>query len=242
MKIGIGVTTYKRPNECKAVLDGIVGHLSDGHEYSILCSVDHEDDGSYDGVFPNGVTSLFHKNGGIAANKNRLLSRLKDNDIIFIFEDDFCPIETGWVNLYIKAIQLTRMEHFNFILPSYRDVCYGSVVCGDLTLSFYQRNCGILMVMTKRAVDIVGAFDLRYGRYGFEHCDYTRRCKIAGLCFPPHHDCHPFIMESEKYFKDLNVSSTISSDEWKEYTEKANKVYMDFDPKRIFVPFPEGDY
>ncbi len=98
------------------------------------------------------------------------------------------------------------------------------------------------MVMTKEVIEKVGAFDMTYGRYGFEHCDYTRRCKLAGLCQPAIHDAHPFILEADLYFRDLNIKTTIDPEDYKNLTTEANKVYMDFNPNKIYIPFPEGDY
>ena len=37
------------------------------------------------------------------------------------------------------------------------------------------------MFLTKEAVEKVGAFDERFGRYGFEHADYSDRIHSAGL-------------------------------------------------------------
>ena len=243
MKIGIGVTTYKRPNECKQVLDRICGTLADNHEYTMLCSVDHEDDGSYAGKIPNGFNVLFHRNGGVAANKNRLLQRLRDNDLVFIFEDDICPSQKGWIDVIIRAIEETGMQHYNFIRYNHvNDRLHKIVRTKSLTLGLYNVNSAQIMVLTKEAIEKIGAFDPRFGKYGFEHSDYTRRCKLAGLCVPAHHDFHYHIFDLDLYIKDLNVDPCYNLTDRTKFSEEGNKIYMDFDPKRIYIPFPEGDY
>ncbi len=242
MKIGIGVTSYKRAKECKEVCDSIVKTLSPEHEYTMLCSVDHEDDGSYAGVFPKGFGSLFHTNGGVAANKNRLLKRLKDNDLVFIFEDDILVRRTGWIELFLIALQETGMKHYNYIRLDHRTDLYKIVRTPNLNIGFYKKNTAQLMVFTKEVIEKVGAFDSRFGKYGFEHSDYTRRCKGAGLCMPPHHDIHPHIFDLDIFIEEMNVEPCYNLTDRTKFSEEGNKIYMDFDPKRIFVPFLEGDF
>jgi len=242
MKIGIGVTTYKRPNECKQVLDSICRTLSGEHEYTMICSVDHEDDGSYSGKIPNGFNVLFHENGGVAANKNRLLSRLKDNDLVFIFEDDILTRTKGWVDVILTAIKETGMKHYNYIRLDHRTDLYKIARTPSLTIGFYKKNTAQLMVFTKEVIEKVGAFDPRFGKYGFEHSDYTRRCKGAGFCVPSHHDIHPHIFDLDIFIEEMNVEPCYNLTDRTKFSEEGNKIYMDFDPKRIFVPFPKGDY
>lgn len=242
MKIGIGITSYKRPLECKVVLESILNNLSNGHEYTVICSVDHENDGSYDDILRSKADFIFHKNGGVAANKNRLLSKLKDNDLIFIFEDDIKIRMAGWIELFLTALNETGMKHYNYIRLDHRTDLYKIVRTPNLTVGFYKKNTAQLMVFTKEVIERVGAFDPRFGKYGFEHSDYTRRCKGAGFCQPPHHDIHPHIFDLDIFIEEMNVEPCYNITDRKKYSDEANKVYMDFNPKRIFVPFPEGDY
>ena len=39
----------------------------------------------------------------------------------------------------------------------------------------YTNSAGVLMYMTKECIEKVGAFDESFGRYGFEHADYSKR-------------------------------------------------------------------
>ena len=242
MDIGIGVTSYKRPNECQQVCSSILKSLTVGHNYSLVCSVDHEDDGSYAGKIPSGFVPIFHANGGVAANKNRVLSKLKDNNLVFIFEDDILIRRSGWIELFLTAIQETGMKHFNYIRLDHRTDLYKVARTQNLTIGFYKKNTAQLMVMTNEVIEKVGAFDMRYGKFGFEHADYTRRCKGAGLCQPAHHDIHPHIFDMDIFIEEMFVEPCYNNTLRKQYSDEANKVYLDFNPKRIFVPFPEGDY
>jgi hypothetical protein len=239
MKIGIGVISYKRPKECLEVCQGILNTIDHKEDkYTLVCAVDQKDVSEYGEVakiFPivNG------ENAGVAMNKNRALWRLRGCDVIFLLEDDFKPTRPGWIDLYRAAIKETGMQHFNHIRLDHRDKLLKIIRLPSFVLGIYQRNTAQLMVMTKEVVDKIGAFDVKYGKFGFEHSDYTRRCKLSGLCVPAHHDAHPFIMESDLYFEDMGVTPCFSVEERKRYSEEANKIYMQFDPNRIHVPFPK---
>jgi GT2 family glycosyltransferase len=241
MDIGIGVVSYKRPKECTKVCQGILETINQTeHNFQLVCSLDQEDTTGYEWVMKN-FKLISGKNKGVASNKNKALKRLQNNDIIFLFEDDLVPKKKGWIDLYLKAIDETGMHHFNHSSLIHRDKLLKIVRSRSFILCLYEKNAAQLMVMTRKVIDEVGAFDERYGKFGFEHSDYTRRCKTAGLCNPPHHDMHPFILESCLYFEELNIPRTLSPNEIETHTNEAHKIYMDFDPKRIYIPFPEGE-
>jgi glycosyltransferase involved in cell wall biosynthesis len=242
MRIGIGISSYKRPKECKICSDSIISHLGNNHTYQLLCSVDNEDDGSYRDCMNGNFNYIFHKNGGVSANKNRILSRLKDNDLIFIFEDDIKVRKGGFIELFLTAIKETGMQHYNYIRLDHRTEMYALSRTNSLNIGFFSKNTAQLMVFTKEVVEKVGAFNPKFGKYGFEHSDYTRRCKGAGFCIPPHHDIHPHILDLDMYIEEMNIEPCYNLNDRTKYSEEANKIYMDFDPRRIFIPFPEGDY
>lgn len=239
MKIGIGVISYKRPKECQEVCRGILSTIDKSlGNYTFVCAVDQEDISEYKEVakiFPiiNG------KNAGVAMNKNRALWRLQGCDIVFLLEDDFKPIQHGWVELYLTAVKETNMQHFNHIRLDHRDKLYKVIKMPSFTIGIYERNTAQLMVMTKEVIKTIGAFDISYGKFGYEHSDYTRRCKLAGLIKPANHDAHPFIIESDMFFKDMGIEPCFNVEERKKYSEEANKIYMQFDPNKIYIPFPK---
>lgn len=239
MKIGIGVISYKRPNECLEVCRSILNTVDQSSDnYTFICAVDQRDITEY-----NDVAKIFPivngDNAGVAMNKNRALWKLRNCDLVFLLEDDFKPIRPGWVDLYRTGIKETGMQHFNHIRLDHRDKLHKIIRMPSFVLGIYQRNTAQLMVMTKAVIDKLGAFDVRYGKFGYEHSDYTRRCKMSGMCVPANHDAHPFIFESDLYFEDMGISPCFSADERKKYTDEANKVYMQFDANRIYVPFPK---
>lgn len=120
MKIGIGVCSYKRPDLATKVCKDILSTVDkSSYDIQTVCSVDDSDITGYEWVAEN--FGLIHgPNGGIPVNKNRLLHFLKDNDVVFISEDDICFKKQGWIDIYLTAIKETGYQHFNFIVSDYR--------------------------------------------------------------------------------------------------------------------------
>jgi GT2 family glycosyltransferase len=222
MNIGVGVCSYKRPelatNTCKSIL-GTIDRTK--HTITTICSVDDSDISGYEWISQN--FSLIHgENKGIAYNKNRLLKYLEGNDVIFLAEDDIIFSKEGWIDLYLQAIHYTGFQHFNFIVPDYqtfikRTVSYEGITLGD---SGAYVN-GVLMVISKTCMERVGGFDNRYLRYGYEHADYTNRCKAAGV-YPTF---HIHVMEATPYIMWIPSASCIPEEEKKIYIKHNAKLF-----------------
>lgn len=244
MKIGIGVVSYKRPKECKEVCEAILNTVdTKKHEIQTICSLDSEDKTGYEWVESNfGLVN--GPNKGVAVNKNRALKIIKDNEVVFLFEDDFKPRKEGWIELYIKAMVETNMQHFNHIRLDHRDKMLGQQRYPTITLVYYERNTAQLMVFTDKVIETIGAFDSNFGLYGYEHCDYTARCKKMSLCSPINPCCHHFVLESDLYFKEMCVEPCLDKQTIEQSTKKADKYYQKafYTKGRIYIPFPEGEF
>jgi GT2 family glycosyltransferase len=222
MNIGVGVCSYKRPvlamDTCKSILATV-----DKIKYNIstVCSVDDTDIDGYEWVYKN-FGLIYGVNKGIAYNKNRLIKYLYGNDVIFLTEDDILFIKKGWIDLYLKAINLTGFQHFNYIVSDYRKFIKNVIKYGDITLGNSGPYVnGVLMVMSSSCIDRVGGFDDRYGRYGYEHADYTNRCKKAGLC----PSFHVHVMEASPYIEWTPSRSSIPEEEKKACIQENSKLF-----------------
>jgi GT2 family glycosyltransferase len=212
MNIGIGVCSYKRPelatNTCKSILATIDRSIN---TITTVCSLDDSDATGYDWIAEN--FNLIHgKNEGISYNKNRLIKYLEGNDYIFLAEDDILFLKPGWTDLYIKACVITGYQHFNYIVSDYRAYIKRTIQYEDITLGDSGSYVnGILMMMSKKCIETVGGFDERYKKYGYEHVDYTNRCKKAKLY--PEFNIH--IMEATPYIDWIHSESCFSEEEKK---------------------------
>lgn len=150
--IGIGVTTYK---SAKALLN-FMRKLDEFGTYDYRLCV------AQDG---------FDERKGVAYRKNECLADLKDCEHIFLFDDDCYPIKKGWEDFFINS----KQDHLLYLAP------YHNWKGNASDVSHYHDCGGVFMYMSRHAVDTVGAFNEKFGIYGFEHADYSRRIHKAGL-------------------------------------------------------------
>ena len=239
IKIGIGVCSYNRPvlatQVCKDILNTI-----DKTKYEIktVCSVDDTNLTGYEWIKDN-FGLIYGPNGGIPVNKNRIIKYLKDCDYIFLSEDDITFTKPGWIDVYLKAMKVTKYQHFNYIVSDYRKYItkilrYPDGV--DLGVTGGYVN-GVLMVMTKNCINTVGGFDLRYRKYGYEHADYTRRCLVAKL-YP---NFHVHVMEASNYIDWIHSESCMTDADKRQCIEHNAKIYH-APINKIYQPFETTDY
>jgi glycosyltransferase involved in cell wall biosynthesis len=213
MRIGIGVCSYRRPREATYTCNAILAEVSLNavHEIETLCSLDDADTTGYEEISEKfGLISSV--NGGVAVNKNRLLERFvaSNRDVVFLIEDDLKINTTGWLPLYLAALEQTRLGHINWLSPDYRKPLTETIRLRGFSIGIFGHEVnGVFMVMTRACLEHVGRFDEQYGRYGAEHMDYSRRCFHAGL-YP---NRHPHILEASDMFSLLPTESCLPATE-----------------------------
>jgi len=108
---------------------------------------------------------------GVAHQKNKCLEALKECDYVFLFDDDCFPIENGWADAYISEYIRTGNHHFLKIneTPS---IEIKEVIDG---ITSWTNCAGCMMFLTRSAIQTVGVFNESFGRYGYEHAEYTNR-------------------------------------------------------------------
>ena len=207
MKIGVGCTTYNRPD----MLEQFYCQLEKLASYEIELYIEEDTD---------------EDRRGVAARKNECLRALQHCDHVFLFDDDCYPIKKGWEDFFINSgynhlLFLNEYNH-NFLIN-----------LGDVEV---YRDCGgVFMYMTKGAIERVGAFDEKYQKYGFEHADYS--CRISGGHgqYPMLKNTSDYLY-SEDYSNQNHISSItnfqrsmythINYLKWQERTEEDNNKYI----------------
>lgn len=145
VKIGIGITTYNRPE----MLEKCVSYID---KYTTNYKLHISDDSV--------------ERRGVAYRKNECLRALKDCDYIFLFDDDCYPIKNGWVEFFINS----GHEHLLFLNKYF----HGNPIEHTYYLE-YRNCGGCFIFLTKQAVENVGAFNEKFDTYGFEHAEYSNR-------------------------------------------------------------------
>lgn len=177
--LGIAVTTYNRR---AMVLEQVatLRRLTSVPFELIICD-DGSTDGTAEALREVGVDVIGGVNRGVAWNKNRGLFYLTQHrrvGTVILLDDDAFPFLFGWEQEWLAAC--ARFGHVNFIPPHYR----GSLVGGEMNAlrpGIGPTVGGMVIGQTSAALSCVGYMDVRFGRFGHEHSDFTSRFLRAGF-------------------------------------------------------------
>jgi glycosyltransferase involved in cell wall biosynthesis len=183
-RFGIGVTTRNRAKVLAHTLGQLQAHTPEPFRLVVVNDASDDDTPNVLDAAKVAHPDLIIINSperlGIAKAKNRCLQSLAGCEVIFLFDDDCYPVKEGWATLYAEAIAATGIQHFNFN-DSRRQRMIKKTAHAGFTVGEFEPPGGVLMVLTAQVLETVGAFNERYGLYGFEHETYTARCYRAGL-------------------------------------------------------------
>ena len=208
MKIGIGVTTYKRP-KCLAKWKEQIDKTTTNDHVIIHVAEDTDEDRK-----------------GIAFRKNECLRALKDCDYVFLFDDDCYPIQAGWIKFFVNS----GYEHLIYCDPKFHPM-RGEI--GELQI--YNDCGGVFMFMQKSAIDRIGAFDMSFGLYGFEHADYSNRI-LGSKAYPVLKGTEKYIY-AEDYSNPKHKSSINDSEKMKLAFSVINNYHNKQFTTNQYIPF-----
>lgn len=122
-------------------------------------------------------------NLGVSGNSNRAIRWFleeTDADHLCLCNDDL-HVLGDFASVYAKAHDELGVGHFCFTDFAY-DESYKWVTIRSRgwKLKLFTRYTGIMMSLTRQCVKDVGYYDVRFGKFGNEHCDYSNRCRFAG--------------------------------------------------------------
>lgn len=176
-KIGLGISTFNRPDFFGKAVQGISEQLGNLVDYVVAYN-DGSDTGLYDEVYsrlPQGL-ELVHSitNSGVAAAKNALFKKMLDNqcDYLFLMEDDIIPIHPNAITRYIAAEQSTQYEHFNFAHHGPGNA--RGPIREENGLAYYPCTSGAWSLYTRNVIETVGLMDENFYN-AMEHMEHTSR-------------------------------------------------------------------
>lgn len=183
-KIGIGIITCDRPDYLKKLIKSL-----DGIYTNNIVIIN-------DGVKQiDGGKILVHNNTpskqGVGKTKNQALKLLKDNDYIFLLEDDIIIKDKIVFEKYINASKLSGIQHFNFAFHGVDNYLPDGSPAIRLKLDYspavsvclYPNVYGAFSMYTKKCIEEVGLMDEFYYN-AMEHVDHTAAIIKAGM-HPP---------------------------------------------------------
>ena len=174
MTIGIGVTTRNRPEALAKTLAQITKHMPPGAVVRVV------DDAS-DTTDPR-VHFRFPHNVGIARAKNKCIELLFEEGCtdLFLFDDDTYPVADGWWKPYVDSPQ----PHLMYVFVDFANgqkLGDTEVVYDDGSHVAYSHARGCMLYIHADCIDRVGGFDTAFGKWGWEHINYSDRVHAAGL-------------------------------------------------------------
>lgn len=178
--VGIAISTRNRQAHLKMCLAHFVAYDPLSYNTSILVCDDNSNENC---ARENkmtcahwGVDYHYHKTRiGVASNKNFGLSKMIENDVVFLFDDDCFPNDIMWVDSYINTLKNNNTHHLTYTPwePSHRTERDGVYIS--------EWGMGCCMFFSKLLIDTIGGFDTKYHLFGFEHLSYGRRAFASGM-------------------------------------------------------------
>jgi hypothetical protein len=234
-KIGIGVVTCNRPHfflKCfRSIPDKYtLAVVNDGADFADIKKLMDEKPFAY---FHNST------NLGVGKSKNKLFKYLLDAgcDHIFIIEDDIVVKDKDVFNEYIKARNITGIQHFNF--GYHGPANKGNISKGtptpryiieypSVSIAINSSSVGAFCYYTRQALKDVGLIDEDYTN-AFEHVDHDYRMFKAGY-FTPYWNFAD-IKNSYEYLDEIECSEHSSSirprQDWKQNIVNGARLFQE---------------
>lgn len=187
ISVGVGITTFQRPEMLKKCLDSI-------HKHTFMDNV----------TIYVADDSIERK--GVAYRKNECLRALKDCDYIFLLDDDVSIIKDGWIEFFVNG---AGNNHVMFLNDKLHNYTHNSDVYPNVR--FYKDCGGVFMYIPKSALDYVGAFDEKFCLWGMEHCDWSVRYADGHKIFMMLEGTENYIYSED--YSNPNHKSSITNEE-----------------------------
>lgn len=202
-KIGIGITTYNRPDYLKQCLEHISKNIKSVDflvVYNDASDIKHHD--MYKVALSKIESHPVHpdkfiyivsaQNRGVAHAKNRLLEELIDKGCtdLFLLEDDILLLDDKAVTEYIRICEEYGFEHAMF--AHHGDANKSALIYGDNDVEYYNACVGAWCYYTRNAIEKLreleekqglaypGFFDENF-KNAWEHVEHTKRLGDAGF-------------------------------------------------------------
>lgn len=235
-KIGIAITTQNRREIFSKTYEQIKALMPPGAYLYIV------DDGSKE---PLEIANFrFNVPAGIAKAKNKCIEGLMRAgcEHFFLFDDDCYPLAVSWYKYYIE----NQEPHLMYIFENWGDgsrVGDCEKIYSDYEIVAYTKSRGCMLYFTREVIEIVGGFHEDFGRWGWEHVNFSDRVYKAGLTKFRYQDANTrgriMFYSVDQYTK--NEFSTVSGNERNKALEHSVKTYHILDKEEnVFFPFAKN--
>jgi len=174
VSIGVGITTHNRYEIFQKSYSQWMNFLPLGAKLVVV------DDASETPVPESDYR--FETNVGIARAKNKCLELLEGCDHIFLSDDDTYPLVEGWWKPYVDSKEV----HLNYIFedfanPHTRRLNDTLLLWKGNGIRAYSHVRGCLLYVHRSVLERVGGMDPIFGKWGYEHPNWSDRIYNAGM-------------------------------------------------------------
>ena len=188
MKLGVGLSTYNRPEYFKQSIESGIKHILDIVDvfYVYNDGSDKKFEKEYQRIYkelPKKIVVIDNKeNHGVGYAKNRLLEKMMaDNcDYMWLWEDDIIIKDEKAVTGYIDSAKNSGFSHLCF---AYHGPMNKEPMYKDDWLEYHGACIGAWCMYTKEIIEKVGYFDENFHN-AWEHVELTKRIGDEGFCPP----------------------------------------------------------
>lgn len=155
----------------------------------------------------------FRRNVGISRAKNKCIEMMMGTRAshFFLFDDDCYPNKKGWYKPYVDC----RYKHAMYLYPGGSN----KVIYKDDEIFSCNYPRGVMMYVHRDVINKIGGMDIQFGRWGFEHNDFSNRIFNAGFT--------PFrfidVIKDKDSIISLDETNSVEGTVPKSVKKKANK-------------------
>lgn len=233
MNIGVGVTTYNRPERLAATLEAFRKYSPD------IPVVVVNDGGTLVDLDAADTVVNLPENHGIAYAKNRCIEMLTGVwgvEHLFLFDDDTMPTAEDWWEPYVDSPH----PHLMYQFPAAPSHWRLTETWSDEKHVAYDKARGCMLYVTTTALEHVGGMHLAFGKHGGEHEDWSLRIHEAGLTPHPFMDVRdPSIRCADQDERGISSVDYAESKWWKlvDRTRLTRFANVDASPVPVLVPY-----
>lgn len=213
MKIGIGITTFQRPEYFKQCVAHIIKNVKSADFIVVVNDgSDKKYEEAYQAIYKTlpETIKVVHKeeNGGCSKAKNTLLHEMIDAGCtdMFICEDDILVMNDKAITEYVRIGREYRLHNICFALHGPINIGKKLPIPGEI--AYYPDSVGAFCYYTKEAIEKAGFFDEEFHN-AMEHVELSDRIGLEGMTLS--FSMFPDITDSEKYLSEIKGSIENSS-------------------------------
>lgn len=227
MNIAIAISVHNRHETAAKTVSEWRKRLPKGAKIFIV------DDGS-DTPF-EGADFRFEVSQGIAGCKNKCLHLCEDADYIFLADDDIYPIVDDWHLPYINSGEKHLCLTFNKFSNGKLN---GRIILKtENGINHYKEPCGVLLFLTREVLQAVGGMDETYGKWGFEHLNYSTRIHNQGFTKYPFMDVVNSIDMFYSYDHQQTITRSVDPKIRAQLARTNERKYRQEIKSKAFIPY-----